>query len=194
MWSFWSRLIVLVGSQDSLTWVRVIEYVKGRKQFGAIFSCPRNPFKVSLENPVIKYSGSWCYVIIGHYYFWPNLNSNMQIFGTKYKASTHRFRGVCTAATGDGNDVIMCSAWNMSLFLSLGTSCLVRKASLSEDAPPKANEKAHERFIQRLLCFKIMAVGKKRWAKGKIEGNCLTVKRLQNDHTRRINRLQQSKR
>ena len=94
-----------MGSQDSLTWVRVIEYVKGRKQFGAIFSCPRNPFKFSLENPVIKYSGSYCYVIIGHYYFWPNLNSNMQIFGTKYKASTHRFRGVCTAATGDGNDV-----------------------------------------------------------------------------------------
>ena len=55
--------------------------------------------------------------------------------------------------------------------------CLARKASLSEDAPPKANEKAHERLFQRLLCFKTMAVGNKRWAKGKIEGNCLMVKR-----------------
>ena len=94
-----------MGSQDSLAWVRVIEYVKGRKQFGAIFSCHRNPFKFSLENPVIKYSGSYCYVIIGHDYFWPNLNFKMQIFGTKYKASTYRFRGMCTVATGDENDV-----------------------------------------------------------------------------------------
>ena len=47
--------------------------------------------------------------------------------------------------------------------------------------------------------FEIMAVGKKRLAKWTIEGNCLQRLTTQNDHTRltntrRINRLQQSKR
>ena len=47
--------------------------------------------------------------------------------------------------------------------------------------------------------FELMAVGKTRLAKWTIEGNCLQRLTTQNDHTRltntrRINRLQQSKR